>query len=573
MNDETTVAGYLATRLAQLGIRHFFGVPGDYNLVLLDELIAHENLTYIGCCNELNAGYAADGYARAAGIGVVVTTFSVGALSAINAIAGAFAEDLPIVFVSGGPNSNSAVEHELLHHTIGGVDYDYQRRQFVPVTAMQVVIDSIREAPSMIDDALEACLREHKPVYIEIAANVAGKATTQPQNHQFGMAPTSNPDALSAAVSSASSMLNAAVRPVLVAGAGLRAWDQRDAFVRLADAMGCAVATMPDAKGFFPEDHPGYVGIYWGSVSSPGVAEVVESADAYLFTAPVFTDYSTAGHSALVNRDKLIEVRRDSIVLPGAVFDDVVLSDFLDSLATSVQTNATSLDIFSRTFVAVGPEPTVDPEAPLTTRYLSNKVAGILDSKTTLVVDTGDSWFNAMKMRLPEGCHFEIQMKYGSIGWSVGATLGYQIGCDASQSATQGESRRVITLVGDGSFQMTAQEVSTMIRHSLPVILFVINNGGYTIEVEIHDGPYNKLQNWRYSGLVDVFNAGGGSGRGWCCTTARELDAAVNEALLFEGVSLIEAVIDRDDCSRELLEWGSRVVANNGRPPHEMERL
>jgi TPP-dependent 2-oxoacid decarboxylase len=106
-----------------------------------------------------------------------------------------------------------------------------------------------------------------------------------------------------------------------------------------------------------------------------------------------------------------------------------------------------------------------------------------------------------------------------------------------------------------------------MIRHGADPIIFLINNQGYTIEVEIHDGPYNNIQNWDYAGLVDVFKKGGGEALGLRAGTAGELARAVETAANFKGLVLIECAIDRDDCTRELLEWGSRVAAANGRPP------
>src|ERR1700758_5135041 len=98
MRDSATqwsVGGYLARRLEQAGVRHYFTVPGDFNLVLLDQLLKNPRLQMIGCCNELNAGYAAEGYARANGLGALVVTYSVGGLRALNAVARAYAEDLP----------------------------------------------------------------------------------------------------------------------------------------------------------------------------------------------------------------------------------------------------------------------------------------------------------------------------------------------------------------------------------------------------------------------------------------------------------------------------------------------
>jgi len=191
-------------------------------------------------------------------------------------------------------------------------------------------------------------------------------------------------------------------------------------------------------------------------------------------------------------------------------------------------------------------------------------VQSILDSKSAVLVETGDSWFNGQKLKLPHGVPYEFQMQYGSIGWSVGALLG--------NSLAYKDERRVVAMIGDGSFQMTAQEVSTMIRYGSNAILFLLNNRGYTIEVEIHDGPYNNIKNWDYKLLIESFAAGEGKVKSFLCNTVGELHDAVKFAT--ENTShlvVLECTLDRDDCSKELLEWGTRVASANGRPPNNNE--
>jgi pyruvate decarboxylase len=556
--ESSTVGAYLAARLHELGLRHYFAVPGDYNLVLLDELLTNQNLQMISCANELNAGYAADGYARATGgAAAIVVTFSVGGLSALNAIAGAYAENLPLVAISGGPNTNSEAECELLHHTLGVLDYGYQREIYSRVTANAVIIRNPIDAPYEIDTALDTALRTRKPVYIEIACNIAKSPTSAPHARAFDGHPASDPRSLADAVAHAAELLNRAAKPVLVAGDKLRPFAAVESFRTLADASKYAVATMPNAKGLFDEQHPSYLGTYWGPVGSPGCAEIVESADLALFAGPTFTDYTTTGHAALASRERMIEVRPHTVITPGQTFNEVALSDFLRELAPQLKPNDASLVAYRRIREEPASPPTAPPDAPLTTRGLFARVQKLLDANSCVIAETGDSWFNAIRLALPSGAAFEIQMQYGSIGWSVGATLGYAIGAP---------DRRVVALIGDGSFQMTAQELSTMIRYGLRPIIFLINNGGYTIEVEIHDGPYNTIKNWDYAGLVEVFNAEDGHGWSARVATADELEAAVSQAVDHNGPVLIECRIDRDDCSKNLLEWGAYVAKNNSRP-------
>lgn len=553
----STVGQYLATRLREAGMGHYFAVPGDYNLVLLDEFLKNRDLQMINCCNELNAAYAADGYARATGRpAAVVVTFSVGGLSALNGIAGAYAEWLPVVIISGGPNTNSEAENELLHHTVGKVDYGDQREIFRRVTVDAVVIRNAEEAPERIDHAIDTALRMQKPVYLEVPSNLANAKTSAPHPRIFATAPAVDETSLDKAVNHAADLLNAAVKPALVAGFGLRPGKASEAFVELANASGYAIAAMPDAKSFFPETHPGYIGVYWGPVSSPGCNEIIESCDLVLYAGPIFTDYTTVGHANELDPRKIIAAYLSKVVVGDQSYGGFTMQEFFTALSKKLTRNSTSLDAFNRIREDIMPPPD-GGDNPLTTRQLFDRVQKMLTADSTIIAETGDSWFNGMRLKLPEGARFEIQMQYGSIGWSVGAALGYAAASD----------RRVIALIGDGSFQMTAQEISTMIRYGLNPIIFLINNGGYTIEVEIHDGPYNTIKNWDYAGLVDVFNAADGNGWSTRVDTQNQLDAAIQHALVHDGLSLIEVTIDRDDCSKDLLEWGRHVAANNGRPP------
>jgi pyruvate decarboxylase len=557
--NKTTVGGYLATRLEQVGVRHYFGIPGDYNLVLFDRLLENRKLNFISCCNELNAGYAADGYARANGVAALLVTYSVGALSAVNAVAGHYAEDLPVIVISGGPNTHSEPENQILHHSLGEVRYNYVREMFRHVTAEAVIVNHVEEAAWQIDQTIATALRRRKPVYLEVACNIAGMEIPAPKYYQFRSKCACDRRALDEAVNQAVAMLNAAVKPVLVGGAKLRAAGALEPFRRLADASGYAVAMMPNAKSFFPEQHPGFIGIYWGPVSSPGTEAIVESADVYLFAGPVLSDYVSCGHTLEISAKKLIVAGVDFVQLPGARYNEVPMEDFLAALAAKVTRNDTSLEAFKRIRTELPPEPPLEPEAPICTRRLFSQIQEMLDGNSTLIAETGDSWFNTMNLKLPEGSNFEIQMQYGSIGWSVGAALGYQLASPPP--------RRVIACIGDGSFQMTAQEISTMVRYGIRPIIFLMNNGGYTIEVEIHDGPYNVINNWNYAELMPAFN--GPEGKGWACRvrTEGEAAAAIKKALAHEGPSLIEVVIGRDDCSRDLLEWGTRVCASNSQAP------
>ncbi|MFL5626278.1 MAG: thiamine pyrophosphate-binding protein, partial [Ktedonobacteraceae bacterium] len=238
-----TIGNYLATRLEQMGLKHYFMVPGDYNLILLDQLLWNKNIQQIGCSNELNAAYAAEGYARVNGAGAIVVTFNVGAFSALNGIAGAY-------------NTNDPGANHYLHHTIGTNDFTYQYRMIRNVTCEAVQVLHAEDAPHLIDRAICAALHERKPTYIEVPCNLAAAPCNEPTPLETLLSSErSDPKALATATDAAAKLLNDAQKPVLLAGSKLRAYGAIDAFRELAEALGYGVAVMPDAKGFFPEEH------------------------------------------------------------------------------------------------------------------------------------------------------------------------------------------------------------------------------------------------------------------------------------------------------------------------------
>ncbi|KAK8007234.1 3-oxoacyl-reductase [Apiospora arundinis] len=581
-----TVGDYLAERLSQLRIFHHFVVPGDYNLTLLDKLDANANLNEVGCTNELNCALAAEGYARCHGIGVCIVTFSVGAFSAFNGIGSAYAENLPVILVSGAPNTNDTHRH-LLHHTLGEHDFTYQYDMAKRITCCAVQIRAAYQAPGLIDRALRASLLERKPAYIEIPTNLAGETCARPGPLTALTSPVpSDDDSVEAAVVWTSDFLDSKQKPIILVGPKLQRVGAQRQLLCVAEQLGCAVVLQPAAKGSFPEDHAQYAGIFWGQVSTLAADVVVNWADVVLCIGTVFTDYSTLGWT---NPPTIPQIVADttSVTVPGpgsaAHFSNVRLAEFLHRLAESASRNDRTIVEYNRLRVDPPLAPaTLDRQSPLTRCEVARQVQALLTPETTVFADTGDSWFNGIHLSLPHGARFEIEMQWGHIGWSVPAAYGY---------ALASPGRRIVVLIGDGAFQVTAQEVSQMVRSRTPVILVLMNNGGYTIEVEIHDGPYNRIQNWDYAALVQAFGpgpgsledttvsgednmegGGGGKEAGWAqglrARTAEELAQATQRALEHQlGPTLIECVLDRDDCNRELITWGHFVAAANARKP------
>ncbi len=553
-----TIGHYLSERLGQIGLKHHFAVAGDFNLVLLDQLLEEGSTKQIYSCNELNCGYTAEGYARANGAAAMVVTFNVGALSAINAVGSAYAESQPVIFISGGPNTNDQGAGHILHHTIGTTEYGYQAEMVRHVTCATEVIRSAEHAPKQIDHAIRTALRLRKPAYIEIPCNLAAAPCSRPGPVSSLLA-EATPDkvSLDAAIKAACTFIETRKNVAILVGSRVRTMGALEPIVALADRIGCAVTVMSAAKSFFPEDHPAFRGVYWGEVSTGSARDVIEKADGVICLAPIFNDYATVGWQSEPDAKNMLVADLTEVTVDGQSFAGFHLGAFIKALSEKAPNRPASRENSKFTPPVI---PSSAPEAPLTNDEMARQINAMIDSKTTLTAETGDSWFNSSRMTLPGGARVETEMQWGSIGWSVPAALG---------TAYAEPDRQHLLMVGDGSFQLTAQEVAQMVRYEVPVIIFLINNRGYVIEIKIHDGPYNYIKNWDYAGLMQAFNAEDGKGLGLHARTGAELADAIAKAKANKkGPTLIECSIATEDCTDTLVRWGKKVAGANGRPPH-----
>lgn len=274
-----------------------------------------------------------------------------GGLSAINAVAGAYSDDLPVICISGGPNTLDAHERHIVHHTIGEKELYQQSKCYEPIVAGTYVIKHHTDAARMIDQALARAVKERKPVYIEVPVNLATfmidapVATSEMLEFPY---PRSDPASLAAATDACLAAMQAATKPVMLAGSKLRKTRTMDEFRALADTMGCGVAYMPDAKGMFPESHNNFMGRYWGSVSDHYCQEVVESSDLIIIAGPILNDYTTTGWTALLPPDKRIILGANHVEVHCVKYPNVALRDILNELSGSAPFKDGSIVTYKR---------------------------------------------------------------------------------------------------------------------------------------------------------------------------------------------------------------------------------
>ena len=547
----TTVGDYLVKRLEHAGIRHVFSVPGDYVLSLMDRVVASP-VELVGMCNELNAGYAADAYARLAGIGAVMVTYDVGGLSLLNAVAGAEAERVGLVVISGAPRSDHHRRAAPMHHLAG--DYRVQHDIFHRITAYAAMLMNPETAPREIDHALEVCLTQRRPVYIEVPVDMVEEPCEAPAGPLHRGVPTSDAGALAESVEETVTMLETAARPAILVGVETHRFGLYDDVLALLNQSGYPVATTLNGKTAVAEDHPQFIGVYQGAVSRPEIREVIEGADCLLSLGAWFNDIATGMFTAQLDPQRMVTANFNKMRIRHHRFDRVYLGDFITGLTDALRTVPTPAPHPSPPpYATTGPFEAVR-DKPLAVQRFFERLNHFMNDDMVLVAGTGDCVFGAAELHVGRYESFVAQAFYLSIGYALPAGLG---------AALAAPDRRVVVSIGDGAFQMTAQALSSLIRYNVAPIVFILNNDGYAIERAIHDGPYNEIQRWKYHELPAVF----GDAYGVAVRTEGELEDALRAASeITDRLVLIEIIVDRHDTTdaTRRIGAGSRRLSKGG---------
>ena len=537
---KTTVGDYLIARLQELGVKHMFGVPGDYVLGFYDAMV-ESDLEVIGTCTEAGAGFAADAYARVNGLGAFCVTYCVGGFNALNAVAGAYAEKSPVVAISGAPGLDERAKNPLLHHMVR--DFHTQRDIFEKVTVASAVIDDPATAPRLIDETLAECVKHKRPVYIELPRDIPAQRCNAPV--RWKNAPlVSDEDALAEAVEEAADMLRAAKRPVVLAGVEVHRFGLQDTLLKLVEKWGFPVAATLLGKSIIREDHPNYVGVYEGAMGRDDVRRVVEKADCVLIVGTFMTDINLGIYTADLDVSKTIDATSERIGIKRHAFEDVRLKHFLECLTDAKLGKKRKLPVLKR--------PSEKPFKPrkgkaLTVERFFQRMNSFLDARSMVVCDIGDSLFGAADLVIRRRTEFLSPAYYTSMGFAVPGAIG----------AHKAKPRlRPIVFVGDGAFQMTGQELSTIAKLGLNPIIFVLNNKGYSTERFINDGPYNDIHDWAFHLWPEMLRAGSG----WEARTEDELEDVLEQASANKkSFSIVNVHLDPYDRSRAMERLGKRL--------------
>ena len=523
-----TVIEHVLSRLHDLGIRDVFGVPGDYAFPVNDAICTSPKLRWIGCCNELNAAYAADGYARIKGLGALCTTYGVGELSALNGIAGAYAEHLPIFHLVGTPGMAVQAGRAAMHHTLGNGEYDLFHRMAQPVVCASAVMTPQNVAYET-ERLIAAALFHRRPVYMAFPADLANMPVVgdAPPVPATGSDPAQLAAAADAIIARLGAAKTACVLPgVLAARAGLRTELQSQI-----EISGLPFATMFMDKSVLDEQQPAYIGMYDGALMNPDVREFVEGCDEVLAIGTLMSDFNSGAFTARLDARRTMSIGHHRTHVGGKTYPAVEMADLIRELAKRM-----SRRDWPKTSAGTSGTITGAADAHIDAAALYPRLEKFLEAGDIVIAETGTVSMGLGFARMPRKATFHNQTLWGSIGWATPAALG---------AAVAAPDRRVVLFTGEGSHQFTAQEIGQFGRLGLKPVVFVLNNSGYLIERLLCKEPsiaYNDLAAWNYAALPGALGC-----TDWITrrvTTCGGLDAALQIAAGATCGTYIEILTD-----------------------------
>ena len=527
----TTVVEHVFSRLKQLGIREVFGVPGDFSFGISDAVIDDPELRWIGASNELNAAYAADGYARVRGFAALSTAFGVGELSALCGIAGSYTEHLPVFHLVGMPNTKIQRERRLVHHTLGKGEFDVFLKMARPAVCASAILTP-ENTVSEMERLVAAAISHRRPVYLGIPADYA----TAPLPEGLAAvgqaaAPASDREALSEAVEAVAEKLARAKTAAILAGYLIPRLGCEAEALALVEATGLPFATMFMDKTALDETHPQYIGMYDGRIMNPDIREFIEGCDCVLNLGALWSDLNTGAFTANIDQTNMISVRHHFLRVGRAIFPNIEMRDALVSLAGKVGKKK----VPAPRVHGLG-EPQGAPGDKITPDYLYPRWERFFRPGDLIIAETGTVSMGLAFALMPKGSAFLNQTLWSSIGWGTPAALG---------AALASPKQRTILITGEGAHQMTVQEIGQFCRYDVKPIIFCLNNQGYLIERLLCQKPlasYNDLASWNYQQLPGVMGCSD-----WFCArvaTNAELDAAMEKAAVCGTGAYIEVMTD-----------------------------
>ena len=547
ITQKVKIGDYLIEKIQSASADHVFGVPGDFIISWMSR-VEKSSLRLITTSDEQGAGFAADSYARLRGFGVVAVTYGVGGLKLANSTAQAYAEESPVLVISGAPGVKERHLHPMLHHKVKS--YDSQLRVFQELTCAQTALTDPNTACSEIDRVIQAIIKTNRPGYIELPRDVEGLEVDRPlpsTPSPLFDGPYSDQAALEELVSDATKLLQHARNPVIILGIQLVRFGLIEPIIKMAERLNIPMATTTLSKSAISEMHPNFIGVYAGRMSNQIVSDTVERSDCVMMLGVLMSDMDMGIYTAHIDPKKILHVTRERLAIGRHRFEHIQPSDFIDRL-TKIEIPPKAEKSFTPFFEMKKPS-LGQATDKITNATLFARLGACLDESCVVIADPGDALFGSIDLPIQSSINFLSSAFYASLGFAVPASIG---------ASFADPSLRPIVLVGDGAFQMTGMEISVAVRYGLSPIIIVLNNDGYLTERLILEGQYNDITPWNYAGITTLLNSGFSAK---ITTNQQFTDELLAAKSRTESFTLLEVMLDRLDCSEALKRLGEQLNA------------
>ncbi|CAB4257098.1 similar to Saccharomyces cerevisiae YDL080C THI3 Probable alpha-ketoisocaproate decarboxylase, may have a role in catabolism of amino acids to long-chain and complex alcohols [Maudiozyma barnettii] len=609
---QISVGEYIFHRLRQLKVTTIFGLPGEFSMPLMDKLYRVPDMRWAGNTNELNAAYAVDGYSRLKRLGCIITTFGVGELSAMNGIAGSFAEHVGLLHIVGMPQTSATTKQLLLHHTLGNGDYEIFYRMANDITCYTtIIIDS-----DFCADEVDMCIRmawvKQKPTYMGVPSNqidlqvdsarldidldlrLDSLINTSPidgidnkrtqSNGSFGQ--TDSQRIQDDITKTILKRIYESKNPAIVVDACVA----RQGLLRETQLF-CELTKFPTfvtpmAKGIINEDMQNFGGVFTGSISSPDVREIVDFADFVIVIGCVLEEFSTSSFHFNIKSKNRLFIFDDSVKIKNVAYPEINIKNLLKNVLFELDQSKINYTFHKNLEIQV-PRHELTRDQLLRQEWVWGEFSHWFRPGDIIITEVGTSAFGIIQTKFPKNTWGISQALWGSSGYSLGACLGASFAAQELEqeaaiygNTSSGElSHRVILFVGDGAFQITMQELSTIIKANLKPYIFIMNNQGYSIDRFLHhraNAKYYDIQQWHYLSLLSVFGATDYETRkiitmGDLQDMLADQNFAINDKIrmlevMVPSMDVPQAIIDKWQREKE----GSNVINENDRP-HSIE--
>lgn len=565
------LGAYILQRLHQCGVSHLHGVPGDYSLPFLSHL-KRSPVKWIGSCNELNDGYAADGYARMRGLGALCTTFGVGELSAINAIAGSRAESVSVMNIVGTPSRKATAlwrkdgghhGRGLMHHMLGNDTSIHEFEEIHRRFAFAASLEDETRATNMFDEALTQALQWKGPAYVALPSDMAdvevhAEGLERPIKQMVRMPDQTSVQCLGKIVEK----FNQSQRPLIMVDGVSERYGFRKAINNLVRQSGIPTVCLQHGLGIVDGDVSNYYGVYAGSLATSDLKAYVDESDFVLLICPLLSDTGTAGWTASPNMQNTICIDGYKVKFDQQQHKLVDTYSLLENLASELgerpKTDGSKMQVTKQ--YLVGKQHIPPPESPISQDYLWPRLSSFFRSGDTILLANGTPIIGSRLFDLPPTVRVIASGLWYSVGQMLPAAQGAALAMQDKPTSEEW-SGRTILLEGDGSFQATAQELSTIMRYKIDCTIIIANNEGYAYE-RLIEGPeedFNDVADWKYTLAPEMM--GGKSTREYPINIFTASNVAEMETILDneavqrgKGLTLVDVTMGRMDVPKYFRE-------------------